>query len=119
MDGQPPLHLSFSINRSHRPFLSNVELPVCSATLGSHWNLREDVAAKLTPQAIQARIREHRMGDLIIKAPPGADVWIEPLRHEFWFGTAISNSMVQASFRGLTSAEDLRQYQKVQFPIIR
>ncbi len=82
------------------------------------WNPREvraeeDVAAKLTPRAIQTRIREHRMGDLIIKAPPGAEVRVEQLRHEFWFGTAISNSMVRTSFRGSMGSEDLRQYQKI------
>ena len=46
---------------------------------------------ELRAEAIEAKIREHRMGELLIKAGPGAEVHIEQLRHEFWFGAALSS----------------------------
>jgi GH35 family endo-1,4-beta-xylanase len=40
-------------------------------------------------------IAKYRKGDLIVKASPGDKVTIEQLRHEFWFGCAISNSLAE------------------------
>lgn len=54
-------------------------------------------------------IRKHRMGELIIEAQPGAVVRVEQVRHEFWFGAAISSS----AFGGRLSEEDRRKYKKV------
>ena len=36
-------------------------------------------------------IRKVRMGVLVVEASPGAAVRVEQLRHEFWFGAALSN----------------------------
>jgi GH35 family endo-1,4-beta-xylanase len=36
------------------------------------------------------------MGTLTIQAPPGTDVRVEQVRHEFWFGAAISSGMFSA-----------------------
>jgi len=82
------------------------------AVLGAACEARadSDVSAKLKPEAIEARIREHRMGEIVVKTRPGAVVRIEQLRHEFWFGTAISNSMVQSSYRRGISDADLKKY---------
>lgn len=38
-------------------------------------------------------IRRIRMGTLVIEAAPGAEVRMEQLRHEFWFGAALANQM--------------------------
>ena len=67
----------------------------------------------LRPEAIEARIRQHRMGELIVKTGPGAEVRIEQLRHEFWFGTAVSNRMVARSGRRGMSAGDREKYLEV------
>jgi len=72
-----------------------------------------DVSANVKPEAIEARIRRHRMGELVIKVKPGAEVKVEQLRHEFWFGTAISNSMVRTSYRRRMSDSDLAKYKEV------
>ncbi len=80
---------------------------VCQARADS------DVSPKLKPQAIETRIRQHRMGELVVKTTPGAQVKIEQLRHEFWFGTAISNSMIQGSYRRRMSDADLAKYKEV------
>jgi len=66
------------------------------------------VSDELKPEAIEARIRQHRMGDLIVKAKPGARVRVEQLRHEFWFGAALSSS----AFSGSWNAEDQRRYEQ-------
>ena len=63
---------------------------------------------ELEPEAIEARIREHRMGELLVKAGPGAEVHVEQLRHEFWFGAALSSG----AFSGRLSAEDQRKYEQ-------
>ena len=73
----------------------------------------DGVSAKLKLEATEARIRRHRMGDLIIKTKPGAQVKVEQLRHEFWFGTAISNSMVPRSSRRRMSEADRNKYLEV------
>ncbi len=66
------------------------------------------VSDELRPEAIDARIRQHRMGDLIVKAKPGAQVHIEQLRHEFWFGAALSSG----AFSGRLNVEDQRRYEQ-------
>jgi endo-1,4-beta-xylanase len=67
-----------------------------------------DVSDELKPDAIESRIRQCRMGDLIIKAKPGAEVHVEQLRHEFWFGAALSSG----AFTGRMRAEDQRKYEE-------
>jgi len=54
-------------------------------------------------------IQEHRMGTLIIETKPGAKVQVEQLRHEFWFGAAISSS----AFSGRFAPEDRKKYKEV------
>ena len=47
--------------------------------------------------AINESIAKHRKGDLIVKAKKGQEVTVEQLRHEFWFGCAIPNSLAENS----------------------
>jgi endo-1,4-beta-xylanase len=65
-----------------------------------------DVSDELKPDTIEARIQKHRMGDFIIKAGPGAEVHVKQLRHEFWFGAALSSG----AFSGRMNEEDKRKY---------
>ncbi|MHC4463526.1 MAG: endo-1,4-beta-xylanase, partial [Planctomycetota bacterium] len=58
---------------------------------------------------IDQMIRKNRMGELTIKAKPGASVRVEQIKHEFWFSAAISSS----AFSGRLNSEDERQYKKV------
>jgi len=58
---------------------------------------------------IDPMIRKNRMGELVVKAKPGARVQVEQVQHEFWFGAAISSS----AFGGRMSAEAKRQYKDV------
>lgn len=86
--------------------LSAIVFVVCGAIAGT------PTTDKLSPQAIESRIRHHRMGELTIKTEPGAEVKVEQLRHEFWFGTAISNSMAAGSPRRM-SESDRKKYLEV------
>ena len=54
-------------------------------------------------------IRQIRMGTFVIEAAPGADVRVEQLRHEFWFGAALANQM----FRGGADSEEAARYKKI------
>jgi hypothetical protein len=72
-----------------------------------------DVSVELKPEAIETRIRQHRMGELVVRTKPGAEVKVEQLRHEFWFGTAITNSMVRSSYRRRITEADLQKYKEV------
>ncbi len=48
-------------------------------------------AANADDSQIDGAIAKHRMGTLTVHTTPGAEVAVEQLRHEFWFGAAISN----------------------------
>ena len=58
---------------------------------------------------LDAAIRQHRMGTLVIEAAPGAEVRVEQLRHEFWFGAALANQM----FRSGPDSEEASRYKQV------
>jgi endo-1,4-beta-xylanase len=60
-------------------------------------------------ESIDARIRQNRMGELIVKTKPGAKVHVEQQSHEFWFGAAIANQ----AFDGRMSPDDAAKYKKV------
>src|SRR5690606_12285971 len=55
---------------------------------------------------IKDDIARYRKGELVVNAKPGAKVTVEQLRHEFWFGAAISNGFGSGSM----PAEDFKQY---------
>lgn len=74
--------------------------------------LDEAVLAKITPEAIESRIAETRMGDLVVKAKPGAKVTIKQVRHEFLFGTAIPNNLAENSKDPMTPKER-KEYLKI------
>jgi len=57
---------------------------------------------------INESIAKHRMGELIVKARPGDQVTVQQLKHEFWFGCAIANSLAG----GRISENDLKQYKE-------
>ena len=80
--------------------------------LASIVSAQDDVATKLTPSAINARIAELRMGDIIIKTKPGAEVQVQQTRHEFLFGTAIANSVAENSVNPM-SPENRKMYLKI------
>jgi GH35 family endo-1,4-beta-xylanase len=48
------------------------------------------------------------MGELVVRVKPGAQVHVEQLRHEFWFGAALSSG----AFSGRLNAEDQRRYEQ-------
>lgn len=79
-------------------------VPVCFA--------QEDISAELTPSAIASRIAEIRMGDITVKTAPGADVKIQQVRHEFLFGTAITNQLAEKDENAM-SPEDRKMFLKV------
>lgn len=58
---------------------------------------------------IDQAIAKNRKGELIIQAKKGATVSVEQLKHEFWFGCAISDGM----FNGSGSPADVKQYKEM------
>ncbi|MGB2808293.1 MAG: endo-1,4-beta-xylanase [Sedimentisphaerales bacterium] len=67
------------------------------------------LSANAASDDIDQMIGKHRMGELTIKAKPRASVQVEQIRHEFWFGAAISSS----AFSGRLNSEDERRYKEV------
>src|SRR3954469_20472808 len=57
-----------------------------------------------------AAIEKHRKGVLVIEAAPNAEVTVEQVRHEFWFGAALSNSAFEV---GSMSPRDREKYLSV------
>jgi GH35 family endo-1,4-beta-xylanase len=92
--------------KSALPFLIVITLaaPFCFAL--------DETSDKLTPAAIDARIAEIRMGDLIVKTAPGADVNIRQVRHEFLFGTAITNHLAENDANPM-SPDDRKMFIKI------
>lgn len=72
------------------------------------WLGLTSVAAGDDP-SINDSIREVRMGTLTIEAPAGTEVRVEQLRHEFWFGAALANSV----FSGRLNTEDTARYKAI------
>ncbi|HNY15497.1 MAG TPA: polysaccharide deacetylase family protein, partial [Bacteroidales bacterium] len=52
-----------------------------------------NVAAWVKKERLENAISEYRKGEIIVKAKPGSKITIEQLKHEFWFGCAISNGL--------------------------
>jgi len=72
----------------------------------------ENISKKVTDEAIDARIAEVRMGNIIIKTEPGAEVKVEQVRHEFLFGTAINNNLAEKSEDAM-SDKDRKKYLEI------
>ncbi len=66
-------------------------------------------ALRAADSDLDASIRKVRMGTLVIETSPGAEVRVEQLRHEFWFGAALASQM----FGGRAGREDADKYKKV------
>ncbi len=62
-------------------------------------------ADKLRPAAIQERIRQLRMGSITVQAGPGAKVEVKQTRHEFPFGTAITNALAENDPIAMSAAD--------------
>jgi endo-1,4-beta-xylanase len=60
---------------------------------------------------IDLGINENRKGDITIKTMPGSDVKIEQQRHEFLFGTAISDELAEKDRKAM-SAENRKIFLK-------
>ena len=73
---------------------------------------QENISAKLTPTALETRIAQIRMGNIIVKTKPSADVKVKQVRHEFLFGTAIPNSLAEKS-EGAMSPSDRKMFLNV------
>jgi endo-1,4-beta-xylanase len=91
---------------------TRILIPVLIAFIVSVCSAQDDIATKLTSSAIDARIAEIRMGDIVVKTKPGADVKVQQVRHEFLFGTAIANSLAE-KYPNAMSPEDRKMYLKV------
>ena len=68
-------------------------------------------AGPLWADELDAAIAQHRMGTLVVEAAPGAEISIEQIRHEFWFGAALS-SVPFADYSRMTDA-DKKRYREV------
>lgn len=89
--------------------MKDLNLPVLKATLSFFFLVMtlpavHDVRAQYP--GIKDDIARHRKGQLVVNAKPGDKVTVEQLRHEFWFGAAISNGFGSGSM----PPEDARQY---------
>lgn len=57
---------------------------------------------------IDEEIARHRKGEIAVMSKPGAQVTVEQIRHEFWFGSAIANGFIS----GPMSDSDRAQYEE-------
>ncbi len=83
-----------------------------SNTMEPAGNGGEDVASALSPTAVQERIRKLRMGEISVQASPGAEVTVRQTRHEFLFGTAVTNGLAEHDPIAM-SAADRKMFLKI------
>lgn len=78
-------------------------VPLCGVVLlaGEHALARE--------VQVDSGVRRHRMGEITVRTRPGAKVKVTQLAHEFWFGTAIAQSV----FRMPPGSRDRKKYLEV------
>lgn len=81
-------------------------LPVLAAALAF---LPAGAAPPLSDAELDASIAKHRQGVIVIRAKPGAAVSVTQLRHEFWFGATLPNSI----FSGRATAGDIAKFKEV------
>jgi endo-1,4-beta-xylanase len=85
---------------------------ICKFALDSVNGIWIDNVHKIASYVEQKRLDEsianYRKGEIIIRARPGSKVTVEQLKHEFWFGCAISNSLGS----GRMPENDLKQYKE-------
>jgi endo-1,4-beta-xylanase len=82
--------------------LSKIKVPFLIITV-----LMQFACASPKPE-IEPSVYDHRMGELTVKAKPGATLMIEQIAHEFWFGCAIPNSFANGSM----SENDKKQFEE-------
>ncbi len=82
---------------------SNYPIVICAGVLFS---------LLLSPIAIaqQQSIDNIRKGTILIKGEPGTTVHVEQLKHEFWFGCAISSNVFSENSR--MSETDIKMYKQ-------
>jgi GH35 family endo-1,4-beta-xylanase len=86
------------------------------AAPGSAAERQRQPAPSATPAGLTAArkaeldqaIARNRMGTLVIQTAPGAEVRVEQLRHEFWFGAALSEGF----FGRNANTEDAKKYRE-------
>ncbi len=72
----------------------------------------ETTSDKLKPSALRERIRKVRMGTVTVQTSPGAKVEVRQVRHEFLFGTAITNGLAEHDPSALSSS-DRESFQRI------
>jgi GH35 family endo-1,4-beta-xylanase len=66
-------------------------------------------APPLSDAESDAAIARNRQGVIVIRAKPGAAVSVTQLRHEFWFGAALPNSV----FSGRAASGDIAKFKEI------
>jgi endo-1,4-beta-xylanase len=65
----------------------------------------DNISDKVTEDAINKRISEIRKGKIVVKTKPGAEVKVEQLKHEFLFGTAITDNLAEKSENAMSDRD--------------
>jgi endo-1,4-beta-xylanase len=66
-------------------------------------------STRAADSSLDAAIRENRTGILVIQTEPNAEVRVDQVRHEFWFGAALANQM----FTSRGQSGDAAKYKEV------
>lgn len=67
------------------------------------------ISCLIFADSLDDEIRKHRTGVLVVRTAPGAEITVEQLRHEFWFGATLPTGV----FSGRAPAEDAAKWKEV------
>jgi endo-1,4-beta-xylanase len=88
-------------------FISEIKMPAICFLIISLIGFTCSPEIKAQYPGINDSIAKYRKGELIVKAKRGSQVTVEQLRHEFWFGCTIPNSLA-----GGMSKNNLNQFKE-------
>ena len=90
-------------------YLLIISLLYCITSLAQDDIFELSPAEKVDLEQIEKRIKETRMGNIIIRTQKKSDVKIEQIKHEFLFGTAIPSELAP-SHPNAINEQDRKKY---------
>jgi endo-1,4-beta-xylanase len=101
------LHDCQNLRDIMKNFISEIKMPAICFLIISLIGFTCSPEIKAQYPGINDSIAKYRKGELIVKAKRGSQVTVEQLRHEFWFGCTIPNSLA-----GGMSKNNLNQFKE-------
>lgn len=96
------------MNITMQPKINTIRVKCLKTMLFAFLTISFGFFVNAQTQELEESIAKHRKGKILVKAKAGAEIHVEQLEHEFWFGCAVSDNI----FNGSAPAEDVKMYKE-------